>query len=129
MKQCPRCRMTVDEDSECPFCQETLTYEPSIPELSEHIVFNRYYWIYKLKTMWFSLACLIFCFVRLIMAKEFWYPNMFLFGLACFFVSLAQRPLILFLRDSLVEERAYTTVEAVKYILGVLCIFVALFTH
>jgi hypothetical protein len=122
--------MTVDEDSECPFCQETLTYEPSIPESSEHIVFNKYYWIYKLKTMWFSLACLVFCVVRLILAEKFWYPNMFLFGLACFVVSLAQRPLILFLRDSLlVEEKAYAAVETAKYILGVLCVLVALFTH
>ena len=121
--------MTVDEDTECPFCQETLTYVQGIPADKEQIVYNKYYWLYKLKTMWFSLACLVFCIVRLITASQFWYPNMILFGVLCIIVSLIQRPLMLMLRGSVTEERAEVVVVTTKYVLGALSILVALFTR
>ena len=127
VKQCPRCSMTVDDDTECPFCHETLTFEPSVPADKEHIVYNKYYWIYKLKTMWFSLACLIFCAVRLLTAEQYWYPNMLLCWLVCFGVSLAQRPLTRALQYYLQEDRAAFTTEITKYIFGALAIFISLF--
>lgn len=64
MKQCPTCKMTVDEKNECPICGATLTYEPIVIAEKEHIIFNKYYWMYFVKTTWFSLLCSIVCIVR-----------------------------------------------------------------
>ena len=61
MKQCPTCKMTVDEKNECPICGATLTYEPIVDAEKEHIILNKYYWIYFGKTTWFSFLCLIVC--------------------------------------------------------------------
>ena len=43
MKQCPTCKMTVDEKNECPICGTTLTYEPIVDAEKEHIILNKYY--------------------------------------------------------------------------------------
>jgi len=64
MKQCPTCKMTVDEKNECPICGTTLTYEPTVNAEKEQIIFNKYYWIYFVKTTWFPLLCSILCIVR-----------------------------------------------------------------
>ncbi|MBQ2767569.1 MAG: hypothetical protein IJF49_05765 [Clostridia bacterium] len=64
MKQCPTCKMTVNAENECPICHTTLTYEPTVDAEKEHIIFNKYYWIYFCKTTWFPFLCLIVCIVR-----------------------------------------------------------------
>ena len=64
MKQCPTCKMTVNAKNECPICSTTLTYEPTVNSEKEHIIFNKYYWMYFVKTTWFSLLCSIVCIVR-----------------------------------------------------------------
>lgn len=69
MKQCPTCRMTVNAKNECPICGTTLTYEPTVDAEKEHIIFNKYYWIYLGKTTWFSFLCLIVCIVRVAIVK------------------------------------------------------------
>jgi hypothetical protein len=66
MKQCPRCRAVVRDDTECPFCFETLTYEDPVMEDRERIPFNRYTVLYYLKTVWFALLTLLICAVRLL---------------------------------------------------------------
>ncbi len=69
MKQCPTCKMTVNEENECPICSTTLTYEPTVNAEKEHIIFNKYYWIYFGKTTWFSLLCSIVCIVRMAIVR------------------------------------------------------------
>ena len=64
MKRCPTCKMTVNADNECPICRTTLTYEPIVHAEKEHIIFNKYYWMYFGKTAWFPLLCSIVCIVR-----------------------------------------------------------------
>ena len=80
MKQCPTCKMTVDEKNECPICGATLTYEPIVDAETEHIIFNKYYWIYFVKTAWFPLLCSIVCIVRAVIVKPPTSP--FLLGMA-----------------------------------------------
>lgn len=69
MKQCPTCKMTVDAENECPICSTTLTYEPTVNAEKEHIIFNKYYWIYFGKTTWFSFLCSIVCIVRVAIVR------------------------------------------------------------
>ena len=69
MKQCPTCKMTVNAKNECPICGTTLTYEPIVNAEKEHIIFNKYYWIYFGKTTWFPLLCFIVCVVRVAIVR------------------------------------------------------------
>ncbi len=66
MKQCPRCRAVVRDDTECPFCHETLTYEDPVMQDKPHAPRNRYAVLYCLKAFWFPLVCLAVCAVRLL---------------------------------------------------------------
>jgi hypothetical protein len=66
MKQCPRCRAVVRDDTECPFCHETLTYENPVMQDKPHMPWNRYTVLFWLKTVWFPLVCLAVCAVRLL---------------------------------------------------------------
>ena len=66
MKQCPRCHAVVRDDTECPFCHETLTYENPVMQDKPHMPWNRYTVLYWVKSLWFPLACLIVCTVRLL---------------------------------------------------------------
>ena len=66
MKQCPRCRAIVRDDTECPFCHETLTYENPVMQDKPHMPWNRYTVLFWLKTVWFPLVCLAVCAVRLL---------------------------------------------------------------
>ena len=66
MKQCPTCRCIVDEKDSCPICHTSLIYEPSAHTDGEKIVWNRYYGMYLLKTLAFSVLCFVFCIVRVI---------------------------------------------------------------
>lgn len=59
MKECPTCRMIVDEPYECPYCQTTLTYENPVMTDREKLRCNRYFWLFQLKNCWFSLLCLL----------------------------------------------------------------------
>lgn len=66
MKKCNFCGCIVDEKSECPICQNTLTYEPPCMEDEEHFVFNKYYYVYLLKNAWFAVLCTIASIIILI---------------------------------------------------------------
>lgn len=69
MKSCPTCKMTVDADNECPICQATLTYEPSLDSNKEKLKLNRYLFFYLFKNLWLSVACIIAISVKMILAK------------------------------------------------------------
>ena len=70
MKQCPRCRAVVRDDTECPFCHETLTYENPVMQDKPHTPWNRYTVLFWLKAVWFPLVCLVACIVRLLTLPE-----------------------------------------------------------
>jgi len=72
--------MTVDAKNECPICGTTLTYEPIVDAEKEHIILNKYYWVYFAKTTWFPLLCLIVCVVRVAIVRPQISP--LLFGMA-----------------------------------------------
>ena len=70
MKKCPTCQSIVDDDDTCPICQTSLIYEPSAHTDDEKIVWNRYYVMYLLKTLAFSVLCFLFCIIRVIGWRE-----------------------------------------------------------
>lgn len=69
MKTCPNCKMTVNADSECPFCHTTITYEPTVNSEKEKYVFNKYFVWHIVKQCGFSFACLIAVLIRMILKK------------------------------------------------------------
>ena len=69
MKKCPNCKMIVDADNECPFCYTTITYEPIVNSDSEKYIYNRYYIGHLIKQSWFSMLCLIFVVVRILLVQ------------------------------------------------------------
>ncbi len=66
MKQCPTCHSIINAENTCPICNTSLVYEPSAHADEEHIVFNRFYGIYLLKTLWFSVVSFLVCGIRII---------------------------------------------------------------
>lgn len=69
MKNCPTCKMTVEADNECPFCGESLAYVSVCDADKEHIVWNKYFFKYMAKNIWFSLICCFVGVIRLIIVK------------------------------------------------------------
>ncbi len=69
MKKCNICHTTVRADNECPICHSSLTFEPDCQETKEHYVWNRYYLIFIIKNVWFSVLCCIFGIVKIILSK------------------------------------------------------------
>ena len=63
MKKCPKCKMTVDENVECPFCKTSLVYELETNDGKEYKL-NKYFFLYLLKKCCFSLVCFIIIFIR-----------------------------------------------------------------
>lgn len=63
MKKCPKCKMTVDESVECPFCKTSLVYEPEANGEKKYKL-NKYFFLYLLKKCCFSLVCFAIVFIR-----------------------------------------------------------------
>ncbi len=61
MKKCPICKCTVDEDSVCPYCNASLTYEEEMHTDSEKLVFNKYTVLYYVKQTAFSIISIGVC--------------------------------------------------------------------
>ena len=66
-EKCPTCKMVVDAKNECPFCYTTLTYEPICADEHEHLVWNKYLFLYLANNIWFSLLCCIIGAIKLFM--------------------------------------------------------------
>lgn len=49
MKQCPKCKMTVDAHSDCPVCNSDLSQVPYAETNSEKYVLNKYFLPYLFK--------------------------------------------------------------------------------
>lgn len=87
MKQCPLCKSIVTDESECPICGNTITYEPPVMADKELVVWNKYSFMYYLKNMWFSvLSCIIGLVVCIATKPDMSY--LFFAGVLCALVSL-----------------------------------------
>ena len=60
LKKCKVCGSTVDAANECPICHTSLTYEPFCTDDKERFAMSRYYLLYIVKQVWFSVLCCIF---------------------------------------------------------------------
>lgn len=94
MKQCPTCKSIVNAENACPICKTSLVYEPSAHTDNEHIVYNRYFALYLLKTLWISMLTVGVCGFFLIgwhaTYEIFWMPIV-LFAVLSFICGLSQR--------------------------------------
>lgn len=133
MKQCPTCKMTVDEKNECPICGATLTYEPIVNAEKEHIIFNKYYWIYLGKTAWFPLLCLIVCIVRVAVVRPQISPLLIGMGvllLMSIAVSVFQRNLPDLFRWKFMhlgEDYAHFKISMWKYLFAAIAVLFSFF--
>ena len=69
MKTCPNCKMTVNADSECPFCHTSIPYEPTVDSDKEKYVLNKYLIWHIVKQCGFSFICFIAVLIRMILKK------------------------------------------------------------
>lgn len=88
MRKCPVCQMIVDAKNECPICAATLTYEPVCDAEREHLLWNRYRWLYIAKCTWFSFLCCLIGFLKMIIARP-QFHQIFWMAAALAAVSLA----------------------------------------
>ena len=130
MKQCPTCTMIVEAENECPYCQTTLTYEATIESEAEHIVYNKYFWIWMLKRVWFSIACSIICIIRVITQHPTTTPLVIsMFGLCTvsLVVSFFQRGLEKLASWKYSNEYSKFKMLMWKYVLGGTAVLFSLF--
>ena len=130
MKKCPICKMTVNADNECPFCGASLTYEPHCEADKEHIVWNKYYFKYLVKTIWFALICCLFGAVKIIVVR----PPMsellmtaILLALFSFFISCFQRSWMEKMKWKYQESYLLFLIPLWKYGFGLLSVIFFLF--
>ena len=71
MKICPRCKMRIDAEYECPMCHATITYEPEVCEKKEKYIFNKYLLSHLIKNSWYSILCFIIVLIRLVIKPHF----------------------------------------------------------
>ena len=88
MKKCNLCHSVVNDKDECHICHNTLTYEPECQDSEEHYVWNKYYLVYLIKNIWFSLFCCIFGIVNLAINK-FVLSELLIAAIICALISLA----------------------------------------
>ena len=130
MKHCPTCKMTVDEENECPFCGNNLTYEPTVHAEKEHIVRNRYYFAYIFKNSCFSLCCILIGIFKLILARPAFSPLLLLavfLALVSLSASVFQRKLANQLKKTFSEDYIPLEIGFEKYILGAVSLVIFLF--
>ena len=121
MRKCPVCQMTVDAKNECPICSATLTYEPVCDVEREHLLWNRYRWLYILKCAWFSMLCCIVDLLKIVIARPqinqlFWIAVTL--AAVSLTVSLFQRKIFRLLTWKYSENYASYEIAIFKYIFG-----------
>lgn len=130
MKKCKVCHCTVNDENECHICHNTLTYESTSQETDEHYVLNKYYLIYILKNIWFSVLCCIFGIIKFAVSK----PNMsvllitaFVLALISLVVSVFQSNLEKSITWKYSESYAPFKIGIWKYLLGSISILFFIF--
>jgi len=121
MRKCPVCQMTVDAKNECPICAATLTYEPVCDAEREHLLWNRYRWLYIAKCTWFSFLCCLIGLLKVIIARPqfhllFWMAAAL--AAVSLAVSLFQRQIFRLLTWKYSENYAAYEIAVFKYGFG-----------
>ena len=125
MKKCPICKMIVDSENECPFCQTSLAYEPTAESDREKLKFNKYILAYLLKHCWFSLTCLITIIIRLSIVKPNFDTYFFLiifFTLCSIIISAFERKVIKYSQRKYSPEYSVYAVYTVKLLFGIIAV-------
>jgi len=132
MKVCPNCKMTVDAESECPFCYTTLTYEPVSNSVNEKYVFNQYFVLYLVKQSWFSILCLIIVLIRMLCIKTEFNPFCVIpflsVGISLLF-SFFQREITKYMQWKYSEEYSSFRVAIAKIATGMLAVLFSFVIH
>lgn len=110
--------MTVDAKDECPICAATLTYEPICDAEREHLIWNRYRWIYIAKCAWYPLLCCMVGLMKMIFARPqinqlFWMAAAL--AVVSLAVSLFQRNILRILTWKYSENYAAYEIAIFKY--------------
>lgn len=88
MKKCPTCKITVADDNECPFCGESIVYEPVCDADRAQIVWNKYFFKYTVKNIWFSVICCLVGVIKIIVARPLM-SELLITAIICAIFSLA----------------------------------------
>lgn len=129
MKKCPICKMIVEAENECPYCQTTLTYEETIESEREHIVYNKYFFLCMIKRVWFSVACSVFCIIRVIIQHATISPLLLCMAGLCvvsLIVSIFQRGLEKTIQWKYSQNYSTYKVQLWKYLFGGVAILLSL---
>ncbi|MBE6750110.1 MAG: hypothetical protein E7560_02990 [Ruminococcaceae bacterium] len=129
MKVCPKCKMTVDEKSECPFCYTTITYEPICNSEKEKYVFNKYFVLYLLKQCWFTVLCWVFIILRLLLTKtelNYAHLSLLLYLLVSLLFAIFERQITKYIQWKYSKDYAAFKTQGVKIISGLLAVLFAI---
>lgn len=121
--------MTVDAKDECPICAATLTYEPVCDAEREHLLWNRYRWLYIAKCAWFSCLCCLLGLLKIIIARPqihrlFWFAAAL--AVVSLTVSLFQRKIFRLLTWKYSENYAAYEIAVFKYGFGSIAVILFL---
>ncbi|MBO5745195.1 MAG: hypothetical protein J6R60_05325, partial [Clostridia bacterium] len=130
LKKCPKCQMIVYAEDECPFCQETLVYEPKSESKRERLILNKYLLLYIAKSAWFSIACCIFGLVRILTAAP-QISSLLISAVVCAVISLTvaifQRSFQRIMTWKYSEDYIPFKIGILKYLLGGISVVLFLF--
>ena len=121
MKICPNCKMTVEAENECPVCYASITYEPVCESQKEIYVFNKYFWRYIIRQMWFSTVCVIAVVGFLFSGAKVNYLSVFsvLFALLSLSGSFFQRKIAKEIEWKYSKDYSVFKADYIKYFSGI----------
>ena len=129
MKICPRCKMRIDAENECPMCHTTITYEPKVCEQKEKYIFNKYFVLNLIKNSWYSILCFIIVLIRFLIKPHVSEHLAYITLLLCIsiFASLFQRKFSKYLQRKYSSDHSEYAVNYTKIISGGLAVLLTFF--
>ncbi len=129
MKICPRCKMQIDAENECPMCHATITYEPKICGLKEKYIFNKYFLLHLIKNSWYSFLCFIIVLIRFTVKPHFsgYFGYIALLLCISIFASLFQRKFSKYLQWKYSKDYSEYAANYTKIISGGLAVLLSFF--
>lgn len=129
MKICPRCKMRIDAEYECPMCHATITYEPEVCEKKEKYIFNKYLLSHLIKNSWYSIICFTIVLIRFVIKLHFSRCFIYIIILLCISIltSLFQRKFSKYLQWKYSEWYSEYAVNYTKIISGGLAVLLSFF--
>lgn len=129
MKICPKCKMQIDAEYECPMCHCTITYEPKVFEQKEKYVFNKYFLLHTIKNCWFSVLCFFAVLIRFMMKPQISGYFCYIILLLCIsiFSSLFQRKFSKYLQWKYSKNYSEYAINYTKIISGGLAVLLTFF--